>query len=176
MTIKLYTTAELEALQQMPKRVTNPKARWSKKPEVRPSHRQRNFSARGDDDEMAEFQIYQRQNLNDEMDFSCGIIYRPRGAEKLTLVRYDGPSHVHGDIDFRPHIHRASERAIAMGKKPELEAVETDRFQCVEGAFACLVADFRVTGLDSLSWRLTRGCSDGHQHSSAENALVQPPL
>ena len=147
MTIKLYTTAELEALQQMPKRVTNPKARWSKKPEVRPSHRQRNFSARGDDDEMAEFQIYQRQNLNDEMDFSCGIIYRPRGAERLTMARYNGPGHVHGAIDFRPHIHRASERAIAMGKKPESEAVETDRFQCVEDALVCLVADFRVAGL-----------------------------
>ena len=104
-------------------------------------------SARGDDDEMAEFQIYQRQNLNDEMDFSCGITYRPRGAERLTMARYNGPGHGHGDIVFRPHIHRASERAIAMGKKPESEAVETDRFQCVEDALVCLVADFRVAGL-----------------------------
>lgn len=87
MTIRLYTAAELEALQQMTKRVTNPKARWSKKPEVKPRHRQHNFSAGGDDDEMAEFQIYQRQNLNNEMNFSCGIIYRPRGAEKLAMAR-----------------------------------------------------------------------------------------
>ena len=147
MIIRPYTEAELEALQQMTKRVTNPKARWLSKPKRRPSHRQRNFSARGGDDEMAEFQIYQRQNLNDEMDFSCGITYRPRGAERLTIARYNGPSHVHGDIVFRPHIHRASERAIAMGKKPESEAVETDRFQCVEDALACLVEDFRVAGL-----------------------------
>lgn len=34
-----------------------------------------------------------------------------------------------------------------MGKEPDSEAVETDRFQCLEGALACLVADFRVTGL-----------------------------
>ena len=63
-----------------------------------------------------------------------------------------------------------------MGKKSESEAVETDRFQCVEDALACLVEDFRVTGLDSPSWRLTRGCSDGPQHSSTESALVRPPL
>ncbi len=87
MIIRPYTEAELEALQQMTKRVTNPKARWLSKPKRRPSHRQRNFSARGGDDEMAEFQIYQRQNLNDEMDFSCGITYRPRGAERLTMAR-----------------------------------------------------------------------------------------
>ncbi len=34
-----------------------------------------------------------------------------------------------------------------MGKKSESEAVETDRFQCVEDALACLVEDFRVAEL-----------------------------
>ena len=91
MTIKLYTAADLEALQQMPKRVANPKIRWVRK---QLGHRQRNFVAHGDDGgKIAEFRIYQRQNLNDDHDFSCGIIYQPRGAEKLTMARYDGFGH-----------------------------------------------------------------------------------
>ena len=72
------------------------------------------------------FSIYLRQNLNDESDFSCGISYLPHGSQSLTLARYNGPSHEHGEIVYRTHIHRATERAIAMGKKPESEADKTD--------------------------------------------------
>lgn len=52
-------------------------------------------------------------------------------------------------IAYRPHIHRASERAILAGRKPESHATETDRFQSLEGALACLVEDFNVCGLNS---------------------------
>ena len=57
----------------MPKRVTNPGARWSDKPKARPAHRQRNFQAVGGLD--VRFLIYQRQNRADRSDFSCGIAY-----------------------------------------------------------------------------------------------------
>lgn len=147
MTIRLYTTAELDRLRLAPKRIRNPKARWSNKPQERPVHRQRNFRAVGEGDRTVEFRIYQRQNLSDEHDFSCGITYLPRGGESLTLARYNGPSHEHGDIAYHPHIHRASERAILAGRKPESEATATDEFQSLEGALICLAADFRVTGL-----------------------------
>ena len=149
MTIKLYTTAELDQFKLAPKRILNPGAHWSSKPQARPVHRQRNFRAVGESDGTAKFQIYQRQNLSDEHDFSCGILYLPRGGESLTLARYNGPSHEHGDIAYHPHIHHASERAILAGRKPESEARPTDRFQSLEGALACLVEDFRVTGLSS---------------------------
>ena len=33
------------------------------------------------------------------------------------------------------------------GKKPESEAEETDRFSTLEGALACLIDDFRVSGI-----------------------------
>ena len=147
MNTKPYTDEELAALRSMPKQITNPGARWLEKPKGRPSHRQRNLQARGRDDE-ARFSVYQRQNLNDGSDFSCGISYLPPGGPSLTLARYNGPSHPHRDILYRPHIHRASERAIAAGKKPESEAEETDRFENLDGALACLIADFNLTGLD----------------------------
>lgn len=97
----------------------------------------------------ARFEVYQRQNLADENDFSCGIAYLPHGRPPLTLARYNGPSHPHGEITYLPHIHRASEQAMAAGRRPESEAEETDRFSTLEGALACLVEDFSLTGLDA---------------------------
>ena len=42
---------------------------------------------------------------------------------------------------------RATARAIAAGKKAESEAEETDRFTTLDGAFRCLLDDFRVEGI-----------------------------
>ena len=147
METRLYTEAELNTLRSMPKRVKNPGARWAKKPKARPVHRQRNLNVIGNEDEQKRFLVYQRQSLEDSCDFSCGIVYLPRGALPLTLARYNGPSHVHGEIDYRTHIHQATERAMAMGKKAESSATETDRFETLEGALACLLKDFAVQGL-----------------------------
>ena len=147
MVIKLYTEAELDALRSMPKRITNPGARWLEKPKGRAAHRQRSFQVTAEDEADGRFQVYLRQNLEDASDFSCGIAYLPRGAPPLTLARYNGPSHEHGDIAYRPHIHRASENAIAAGRKAESDATESDRFESLEGAMACLIADFNVGGL-----------------------------
>ncbi|MDE2989286.1 MAG: hypothetical protein OXT70_14740 [Chloroflexota bacterium] len=140
---RLYSDDELARLRTLPKMVTNPGARWVDKP----GHRQRNFQLlAGDDDEIA-FSIYQRQSARDASDFSCGIAFLPTGDSRLTLARYNGPSHIHGDIDFCPHIHRTTARAIAAGKKPESEADETDRFNTLDGAFRCLLEDFQVEGV-----------------------------
>ena len=148
MTIRLYNEEELNALRSMPKRVTNPNARWLDKPTGAPVHRQRSFKAHGEaDQEDPRFEIYQRQNLRDVEDFSCGIAYVPLGGSRLTLARYNGPGHIHGDIFFRTHIHRATAKAIAEGKKPEREADETDRYESLEGALACLIQDFNIAGL-----------------------------
>ena len=151
MSAKLYTDAKLAALRSMPKQVTNPGARWSEKPRSRPAHRQRMFQANGQQDDEVRFAVYQRQNLVDESDFSCGISYLPPGGPPLTLARYNGPSHVHGDIAYRPHIHRASEDAISAGRKPESEAADTDQFETLEGALYCLIRDFNVSGIKARS-------------------------
>lgn len=113
-------------------------------------HRQRTFQA-----ESAElgkrherFHVYLRQNTDDASDFSCGIVYRPWGDEKLVLARYNGSSHAHGrDIRYEPHIHRTTAAAIAANKKPDSAAEATDRYRTLEGAFACLIDDYRLIGI-----------------------------
>lgn len=142
MTSRPYTDDEIEALRAVPKRVTNPNARWVDKP----GHRQRNFQVTSEAGD-ARFAIYLRQNVRDDNDFSCGIAYLALGGSRLTLARYNGPSHIHGDIAYRPHIHRATASAIAAGKKAESEADETDRFITLDGAFACLIDDFLLEGV-----------------------------
>lgn len=67
------------------------------------------------------------------------------------MARYNGPSHRHDEIIYRPHIHRATARAIAAGKKPESEADETDRYTNLEGALRCLVEDYHLQGLSLLN-------------------------
>lgn len=147
--IRTYTDDELNDLGQLPKRVTNPGARWSEKPGVHPVHRQRTFRATGttEDDQQLRFLIYQRQSLRDQHSYSCGIVYRAPGGVRLTLARYNGSSHQHGDIRYQPHIHRATEAAITDGKKPEHAAEETTRYQTLEGALACLIEDFSLSGI-----------------------------
>ena len=143
-TVKLYSEDELTELESMAKHVTNPGARWNSKP----GRRQRNLRIVAGPEGETRFSIYQRQNELDDSDFSCGIEFLPPGGgARLTLARYNGPSHPHGDIKFRPHIHRATARAIAAGKKPESEAAETDRFTTLDEAFRCLLDDFRVEGI-----------------------------
>lgn len=142
-TVKLYSEDELTELQSIVKRVTNPKARWNSKP----GHRQRNFQIVAGPDDETRFLIYQRHSELDDSDFSCGIAFLPQGGARLTLARYNGPSHIHNGIEFQPHIHRATARAIAAGKKAESEAAETGRFTTLDGAFGCLLDDFRVKGI-----------------------------
>ena len=146
---RLYTEEELDTLRAMPKRIDNPGSRWSEKPVGAPSHRQRSFKAkaRGRGGEPSLFEIYQRENIRDDTDFSCGIVHMALDGSRLTLARYNGSGHEHGDILYRPHIHRATEKAIASGRKPEREAEATDRYQTLEGALACLLEDFRIAGM-----------------------------
>ena len=149
MNTKLYTDKELAEFASMPKRVTNPRARWIEKPRRKPGHRQKGYQAVAQQGGEYHFSIYLRQSLVDECDFSCGISYLPRGGQRLTLARYNGPSHIHGDISYRPHIHRASEKAIAAGRKPDSEAEETERYTTLDGALICLVEDFHLSGIDT---------------------------
>ena len=150
MNIHPYTDNELARLKAMPKRATNPRAHWQEKPSAAPAHWQRNFqvvAVSGQAD--VRFAIYQRQNLNDDADFSCGIRYCPLGAVSLSLARYNGPSHIHENIVYRPHIHKTTEAAILAGRRPDFEASETDRYTTLESALACLLEDYSVTGISA---------------------------
>lgn len=126
--------------------VENPKARWIERPmRTKPSPAR----VRGGRGRRNALSIYQRQNLARTEDFSCGIRFHPAGGPPLTLARYNGGSHIHHDIAYAPHIHRATQRAMEAGERPESEAEPTTRFRTLEGALACLLEDFHVTGLSA---------------------------
>lgn len=136
------TDDELNRLRTIPKLVSTPRAQWKDKP----GHRQRKFMADG---ERYQFEIYLRQNTNDERDFSCGLkVFKPDGTA-LTLCRYNGGSHAHHDILFRCHIHIATAQAIRLGQKPESHAEETSRYETLEGALHCMVSDCAIKGLST---------------------------
>jgi len=108
------------------------------------------------DGSVMEFDIYLRQNTDLKMhdDFSCGIIYK-----KLHLARYNGSSHRHPNDKRHAHpviargichIHEISEKALKEGKKPEHYANPTKRYETVEGALRCLIADFNI--IDDVDW------------------------
>ncbi len=147
MTIRLYSDGEIESFRVIRKRVTNPGSRWSEKPVRAPVHRQRSFKVVGERQGEPRFEIYQRQNLRDDADFSCGIAHVSLDGSRLTLARYNGPGHEHGDIHYRPHIHRTSAKSMISGKRPERDATETNRYETLEGALACLFDDFNVGGI-----------------------------
>ena len=136
------SNVDLNRLRSISKQVKNPGARWHTKPG---RHQQRNFTAETEDGSF--YRIYLRQNLDDEKDFSCGLALVRRGGKPLSLVRYNGSSHAHGEIKFRCHIHRGSAEALAEGKKIDSQADETDRYRTLDGALACLIEDCGVQGL-----------------------------
>ena len=131
------------------KRVTNPGGKESSKP----GHTQRNYKVLSNDGH--EYTLYVRQNSKVEDDFSCGLLWHMPSGEILTLIRYNGSSHFHPnrieetELDFVCHIHKATERYIAAGRKPEGYAEETDRYATVDGALHCLTKDCKISGLNT---------------------------
>lgn len=143
-----YTDAEFRDLARLLEKVSNPGARWFNEPTAHPVHRHRTSRATGAaGGPKLHVSIYLRQNLRDDQHFSCGIVFLAPSGLRLTLARYNGSNRHHGGIRYRPHIYRATEGAILAGKRPEYEAEETARYETLEGALACLIEDFRLSGI-----------------------------
>ena len=72
--------------------------------------------------------------------FSCGLSVLDGDGEDLTLVRCNGPDHLHGNplegarLDYRCHVHVATERYIAEGMKPEHFAEHCEAYGDLVGA------------------------------------------
>lgn len=79
--IGTYTDDEFSQLGHLPKKVTNPGARWSEKPTRHPVHRQRIYQATGstEDGRQHRFLIYQRQSLRDDPATRVGSCISRRG-------------------------------------------------------------------------------------------------
>ncbi|MDO8895382.1 hypothetical protein [Nitrosomonas sp.] len=140
MNFDLLSDEDIARLLALPKRVSNPSVRWQDKP----GHKQRNFKVEGGD---YSFELYLRRSTHNLEDFSCGLkVIKPDG-QPLTLLRYNGGGHIHGEIVFSCHIHRATQRAIEAGKKAESHAEPTQNYRTLDGALACLLEDAAVSGL-----------------------------
>jgi len=134
---------DISYLINLQKHVKNPNTRWADKP----GHKQKNYKVTGGD---YLFELYVRQSHIDTEDFSCGLsVIKPDG-QRLTLLRYNGSNHIHHEIKFSCHIHKATERAINLGKKPESFAEKTEIYHTLDGALFCLVSDAIISGLPSL--------------------------
>lgn len=143
------TDDQIDALIALPKIITNPRAR---KIEKRGSE-QVNYDAEGPAGE--QFRVYLRQNIRITDGFSCGLLYVAPNGESITLTRYNGADHEHANpldsatpLPLACHIHRATEKYMAAGRKAEHYAVTTDRYQTLQGAVRALLLDCNITGLD----------------------------
>lgn len=101
------------------------------------------------------FELYTRQNTIDQDHYSCGLIYHAADGTSVTLVRYNGSNHEHRNpleggqlIQFKCHIHRATQRYIEMGDKAEKYAETTDRYTNMDGALECLLLDCNIARQD----------------------------
>ncbi len=144
------TDEEILKLLTTPKVVMNPRARGK----VDKGVRKINYDLSSD---VGKFCLYIRQNVRISFNFSCGLLYfGSNGNEKITLARYNGSDHSHvnamdglGRVLRGCHIHKATARYIAAGKKPEGHAEPTDRYADLRGAIIAIVDDCRITGLPS---------------------------
>ncbi len=143
----LLTDEEIQRLLESPKTVANPRARQKSQR----GHDKVNYELDGQSGER--FRLYVRQNGRIEESFSCGLQYLPPGGESITLARYNGSDHPHNnplemaEVSMVFHIHRATERYMAAGMKPEHFAEATDRFKDLRGALKCIVSDCKITGM-----------------------------
>ena len=144
------TDEQIETLLTLPKRVTNPQARWKEQRGAR----QRNYDVVSSDGRQ-QFRLFLRQNLRLDTNFSCGLYHVASNGTEICLTRYNGSDHLHSNPLESSHtfggyhIHKATERYIRAGRKPEHFAVQTDRYSTLQGALQALCADCRIDGLQT---------------------------
>ena len=98
--------------------------------------------------------IFKRQNLRKFEDFSCGISVRVSMYLRVTTVTTEN-TQIHRATSVRKfnsntcHIHEATELALRAGKRLEHNAIPTDRYNDLDGAWRCLVKDHNIVGIDS---------------------------
>ena len=153
MAFESITDQKIKELLVCNKRLINPNVRSK----IKDGHEQYNYKVTALDGSEHGFEIYKRQNMREGMedDFSCGINYLTSNGESLTLKRYNGPNHNHSNqlekvkTGYGCHIHIATEKYIKANKKTEGFAELTNRYNTVNGALHCLVADCNIIGIQT---------------------------
>lgn len=148
MASEILTDAQINSLMEMPKRIENPGA----KTRTEGKHTRRDFRVKSNDGKH-EFSLFVRQSALLPDSFSTGLRWLSQSGEALMLIRFNGPSHPHSNslegerFEFERHIHQATERYLAAGKKDEGYAEVTKEYKTINGALHCLIKRCNIAGL-----------------------------
>lgn len=148
MASETLTEEQIAELVAMPKRVENPNA----KTRVEGRHSRRDFRVFSIDDSY-EFALFTRQSLLLPEGFSAGLRWLAKSGESVMLMRCNGSDHPHTNnlerdrIEYACHIHQATERYLAVGKKSEGYAQPTKEYRTLDGALHHIVRLCNITGL-----------------------------
>ena len=134
------TDRDIDSLITMPKRAVNPTAKWRKNR----GSRQKDYRLAGGD---YSFRLFLRQHCHDVTNFSCGLCVQKPDLQDFTLLRYNGSNHPHGEIEYKCHIHKATESMVQQGKKEDRFAEATNRYTDFSGAVRCICEDANISGL-----------------------------
>ncbi len=142
------TDEQIAALLKMPKRVENPNT----KTRSEGRHFRRDFRVISTDD-THEFALFTRQNLLLPHGFSAGLRWLAKSGDSVMLMRCNGSDHPHTNsvehdrFEYVYHIHQATERYLAVGKKSEGYALPTKEYRTLNGALHHIVRQCNIAGL-----------------------------
>jgi hypothetical protein len=150
MSIEALSQAEIDELIACQKRVINPSSR----PKTEGKHIRRDYQVASLDGRY-EFVLFTRQSTMIAESFSAGLRWRSKTGEEVILMRCNGPDHTHGNaiertrFELRRHVHRATERYLAAGRKAESFAEVTDAYRTLDGALHHLLQLTSISGLNT---------------------------
>ena len=150
MSIEALNQAEIDALIACPKRVTNPSSR----PKAEGKHIRRDYQVDSLDGRH-EFVLFTRQSTMITESFSAGLRWRSKTGEEVILMRCNGADHPHSNSIERDrferhcHVHRATERYLAAGRKVDSFAEVTAAYRSLEGALHHLIQLTSISGLNT---------------------------
>lgn len=148
MASETLTEEQIAELVTMPKRVENPNT----KTKTEAKHSRRDFRVFSTDGSH-EFALFTRQSLLLPDGFSAGLRWLAKSGESVILMRCNGSDHPHYNNIERDrfesvcHIHHATERYLAVGKKSEGYAQQTREYRTLDGALHHIVRLCNITGL-----------------------------
>lgn len=148
MASETLTEEQIALIVAMPKRVENPNT----KTRIEGKHSRRDFRVFSTDGSH-EFALFTRQSLLLTDGFSAGLRWLAKSGESVILMRCNGSDHPHTNSIERDkfesvyHIHLATERYLAVGKKSEGYAQPTREYRTLDGALHHVVRLCNITGL-----------------------------
>ena len=152
MASEILTDEQIAVLLQLPKRVENSNARARDEGK----HTRRDFRVISSDGSH-EFALFTRQSMLLPQSFSAGLRWLAKSGESVMLMRCNGSDHPHSNsiererFEFTCHIHQATERYLAAGKKDEGYAQTTKEYRTLEGALHHVVQQCKITGLKTVA-------------------------